>query len=154
MATPRLTSYSFGLVTVTWGAILMDGFQAGEGVTITQNADSYSLEVGIDGRATRSQILDRSAQVTINLAQSSAANDLLSAAYNLGVNLVNAAGVPVGLGADIAPLMIRDLSGRALFTAAEAWIARAPDVSFDQPSTVRAWRIDCASLQRFDGGNN
>ncbi len=153
MATPRFTTYSFKHVTCAFGPIIIDGYQAGEGITVEHNADAYSLEVGIDGKATRSQIMNRSARVTINLAQSSAANDLLSAVYLLGVLGQDVNGIPVGPGADVAPLIIRDRNGRSKFAAAEAWIARAPDITFDQPSTVRAWVIDCAFLDEFHGGN-
>lgn len=153
MATPRFTTYSFKNVTCNFGNIIIDGYQAGEGITIEHNADAYSLEVGIDGKATRSKIMNRSARVTINLAQSSAANDLLSAVYLLGVTEADLNGNPVGAGADVAPLVIRDRNGRSKFFAAEAWIARAPDVTYDQPSTVRAWIIDVAFLDEFHGGN-
>lgn len=153
MATPRFTTYSFKNVTCAFGPIIMDGFQAGEGITIEHNADAYSLEVGIDGKATRSQILNRSARITVNLSQTSAANDLLSAIYLLGVTGQDAVGTPVGPGADVMPFIVRDRNGRSVFTAAEAWIARAPDVTLDQPSTSRSWVFDVAFLDEFHGGN-
>lgn len=153
MATPRFTTYSFKNVTAAFGPIIIDGYQAGEGITIEHNADAYSLEVGIDGKATRSQIMNRSCRITINLAQSSAANDLLSAMYLLGVTGKDSDGVDVGASADVLPLLIRDRNGRSVFEAAECWIARAPDVTYDQPSTVRAWILDVAFLDEFHGGN-
>jgi structural protein KPP10_ORF10 len=153
MATPRFTTYSFKNVTCAFGPIIMDGFQAGEGITVEHNADAYSLEVGIDGKATRSQIMNRSCRITVNLAQSSAANDLLSAVYLVGVTGQDLNGVPVGSGADVAPFIINDRNGRTKLTVAESWIARAPDLTFDQPSTVRAWLFDGAFLDEFQGGN-
>ncbi len=153
MATPFFTQWSMSQLTVAFGPILLDGYQAGEAVTVEWNQDLYSMEVGVDGKATRSQILDRSAVVTINLAQSSHANDLLSAVYILGASGVDVNGNPVGPSADVAPLLIKDRGGRTLLSAPEAWIARAPDMTFDQPSTVRAWVIHCARLAAFIGGN-
>lgn len=153
MATPRFSTYSFKQYTIAFGPIIMDGYQAGEGCTVEHNADAYTMEVGIDGKAVRSQVLNRSARITINLSQTSACNDLLSAIYLLGVTGQDANGVPVGPGADVLPFIIRDNGGRSVFTAAESWIARAPDLSLDQPSTNRAWVFDVAFLDEFHGGN-
>lgn len=145
MATPRFTVYDFDQVTVAFGPILMDGFQDGEGVTIEQDTDGFTKKIGADGKVTRSKTLNRSARVTIKLMQTSACNDLLSAVYNLDIAAPNGAGV--------GPLYIRDRNGRSVFSAAEAWIAKAPDVTFDREATAREWIIDCAVLDQFHGGN-
>lgn len=154
MATKRLSTYSFRDISFVWGGIIADGYQPGEGITIEKTADAYSLEVGIDGKATRSQILDRSATITVNLSQTSATNDLFSAIYNLGVNGVDVNGVAVGATADIAPMLIRDRNGRSRYFAAECWISKAPDVTYDQPSTMRAWVFQVAFLEEFTGGQS
>lgn len=153
MATPRLTHYSFKNVTCAFGPIIMDGYQAGEGISVSQNADAYSLEMGIDGKGTRSQILNRSARITVNLSQSSATNDLLSEVHLAGVTGQDSNGVEIGSGGDVAPFLINDRGGRTKLAAAESWIARAPDLTLDQPSTVRAWLFDVPFLDVFHGGN-
>ena len=142
--TPDLTIYDFDQVTCVFGPIIMDGFQDGEGITIEQEP-TFTDKKGLDGKVTRSKTLDRRATITINLMQVSAANDLLSALHALDRDAPNGAG--------IVPITIRDRNGRAVFSAAQAWISQAPQVTFDQEATVRAWVIRCAKLNRVDGGN-
>jgi hypothetical protein len=145
MSTPRFQHYSFGDVTAAFGPIILDGYQDGEGITIEHTSDAFTLKVGIDGKATRCKVLDRSATITIKLMQSSAANDLLSAVYLADQAAPNGAGV--------GPFIIRDHNGRSVFTAAESWIARAPDATFDQEVSVREWKFGVAFLSEFHGGN-
>ena len=144
ISTPQLTNYSLDQVTIALGPILFDGFQEGDAVTI-ETPDGFGMVIGGDGRVTRYKTLNRTATVTVKLMQSSAANDLSSGLYNLDVSAPNGAGV--------APLFIRDGSGRSIYTAAQAWIQKAPDVTFANEATSREWVIVCAKLVRSDGGN-
>lgn len=144
MSTPILTGYDPDQLTVAFGPILIDGFQDGEGVTI-EVPDSFTKVVGMDGKVARSKNLDQTAKITIKLLQTSASNDLLFANYLLDRKGKNLAGV--------MPLYVRDNSGRALYTASQAWISKAPDVTFDREATSREWVLECAQLLRADGGN-
>lgn len=143
--TPRLTTYEFDQVTVAFGPLLMDGFQDGEGVTIEQGQPTFTTHVGCDGKVTRAKTLDRTATVTIHLMQTSAQNDALSAVHIADRDSPNGAG--------ILPLYIRDRNGRSLYTAAEAWIQKAPDAVYDRTPTTRDWEIGVAFLEQFAGGN-
>lgn len=145
MATARFTNYDFSQVTAVFGPIIMDGYQNGEGITIEHATDAFTKVVGIDGKVTRNKVLDRSARITIKLMQSSAANALLSVVYLADRAASNGAGV--------APFTITDQNGSSVFFAAEAWIARAPEVSLDQEVSVREWIFDVAFLDEFHGGN-
>ncbi len=145
MATPRFSHYDFSQVTAAFGPVIMDGYQAGEGLTIEHATDAFTKVVGIDGKVTRNKVLDRSARITVKLLATSAANDQLSAIYLTDRAAPNGAGV--------APFIIVDQNGRSRFSAAEAWIARAPEVSFDQEASVREWIFDVAFLEEFHGGN-
>lgn len=145
MATPQLTIYDFDQVTVAIGPILIDGFADGEGVVIEQEASTFGHVVGIDGKVMRSKTLTRTATVTLNLLQGSAANDLLSALHILDRDAPGGAGV--------VPMFIRDRNGRALYKAAQCWIMTAPTVTFDREATTRTWVIACAKLERVDGGS-
>lgn len=145
MGTPRTTVYDLDQVVFALGPILVDGFQEGEGFTISTEP-TFTMKVGADGKVTRSKTLNRTATIELKLMQSSAANDLLSALHILDRDTPNGAG--------IVPLLISDQSGRAVYKAAEAWIASAPaDVSFGNEATPRTWVIHVSELQRFDGGN-
>lgn len=143
--TPRLTTYQFDQVTCAFGPILMDGFQDGEGIEIEQNQPTFTTHVGADGKVTRAKTLDRTATVRINLMQTSAQNDALSAIHIADRDTPNGAG--------ILPLYIRDRNGRSLHTAPEAWIQKAPDSTYDRTPTVRVWELGVAFLENFVGGN-
>lgn len=132
-------------ISVIFAGISLQGFADGEFVKIEQETDSFADVVGTDGEVSRSKTSDKRATVTISLMQTSTSNDLLSAIATLDQIAPGGAGVGV--------LYIRDRLGRALFTSAEAWIAKVPDVSLDREPTKRDWKFRCAQLFRVDGGN-
>lgn len=127
------------------GPIAMDGFADGLFMTLAQTSETFTKYVGTDGKVMRSKTLDRSGTCTVELMQTSAANDLLSALHILDRDAPNGAGV--------LPLWIRDRNGRALYTAAQAWIEKAPEVTFDRAGTTRTWVIGFAKIERVDGGS-
>lgn len=138
--------YDANAVTVTVNGILIDsGFDDGEFVRVEQESDDFIDKVGTDGEVTRSKTNDRRATVSIILMQSSAGNAALSTLNNLDLLAGNGQGV--------GPLLIRDQQGTSLFSAAECWISKPPDVSFDREATSREWTLRCAKLIRFDGSN-
>ncbi len=145
MSTPQLTNYDADQVTVALGAISVDGFADGTFVSIEQETATFTKVTGTDGKTTRSKTLNRSGSVTISVMQSSLANDKLSALHTLDRDAPNGAGV--------VPLYIRDRGGRALYTAAQAWIAEPPKPTFGREAESRDWVIDFAKIDRLDGGN-
>jgi len=138
--------YDANEVSVSIAGIPIDsGFDDGEFLRIEQEADDFVDKVGTDGEVTRSKTNDRRATITILLMQSSTGNALLSALSNIDRLAGNGAGV--------GPFLARDRQGTALFAAAESWISKPPNVSFDREPTAREWTLRCASLERFDGSN-
>jgi hypothetical protein len=143
--TPTLTIYDPDRVTVAFGPVIVDGYADGEFVSIEPASEIFTRYVGTDGKVTRSKQLRRDATIKFMLSSASATNDALTAIAELDRRAPNGAG--------IYPLFIRDNSGRALYTAAQAWIEALPTVSFDRQATVREWSLACADLIRVDGGN-
>ena len=137
--------YDADLVTVAIAGIPVSGYADGEFLSITQETDAFSDVVGTDGEVTRSKTKDTRATVSLKLMQTSDSNDLLSALYNTDMSAPNGAGV--------GAFLVRDRSGRSLYTGDACWIQKAPDVSFDREATSREWTIRVANLLRFDGGN-
>lgn len=138
--------YDANEVTISIAGIPIDsGYDEGEFLRIEAEAQDFTDKVGTDGEVVRSKTNDRRATITIILMQSSDGNALLSALNNIDRLAGNGAGV--------GPLMVRDLQGTSLYAAAECWIAKPPDVSFDREPTAREWMLRCANLERFDGGN-
>jgi len=137
--------YDSNAVVVSVGGADIEGFASGAIVTIEQLTDDYLEVVGTTGEVVRSRSNDRRATVTIRLMQTSPSNDILSAISNADLNAPNGVGV--------TSLYIRDMNGRALYSAASCWIARPPQVTFDQTAQPREWLVRCAELVRLDGGN-
>ena len=127
------------------GLPIESGYDDGEFLRIEQEADDFLDKVGTDGEVTRSKSNDRRATATVILMQSSDGNNLLSALNNIDRLAGNGAGV--------GPFLVKDRQGLSLYAAAECWISKPPDVSFDREPTPREWTIRIAVLERFDGGN-
>lgn len=137
--------YSAAQVTISFADVLIDsGFADGEFLKIEEESDTYVDVAGADGEVAVSPTNDRRATMTLMLLQTSAGNELLSAAWNLGVaNGVVAAG----------DFLARDRNGSTVFRAL-AWILKPPDVSFDRSVTSREWTFRTGQLERVDGTNN
>ncbi len=141
-----LKVYDADEVTVSVAGLPIEsGYDDGEFCRIEQEADDFTDKAGTDGEVTRSKTNDRRATISILLMQSSDGNALLSGLSNIDRHAGNGAGV--------GPLLVRDRQGTALYAAAECWISKPPDVSFDREPTGREWTLRCADLERFDGGN-
>jgi hypothetical protein len=142
-----LKIYNADEVTAAFGPVLIEsGLADGEFLRIEQESDDISDVAGTDGEVAASRTNDRRATVTIILMQTSSSNDQLSVLSNLAKTAPGMAGA-------VHPLLIKDRNGRAIYTAQNAWISKAPDVSFDRTATAREWTIRCANLIRVDGGS-
>ena len=132
-------------LTVMCALVPIGGFAEGSMVEIKKSTPRFSSKTGTTGEKVRSKSLDKGATITIRLMQSSASNDILAAiaiADSLAPN-----------GAGIFPVMIRDRSGRAIYSGAEAWIIDQPDAVFDASAKEREWKIEVAELDDFTGGS-
>lgn len=139
-----LTNYDSKGVVVVFNFQPVLGFQRGTFVSVEYNNDAFSLQVGIDG-ATRSKSNDNSGRVTVTLQQGSPSNDMLSQIHELDKRS------PTGSG--VKPLMVKDLTGRALHSAATAWIVKAPTAEYADESGAREWVFETDNLVSFVGGN-
>jgi hypothetical protein len=142
-----LKRYDAAQVTLILANVpVSSGFNEGEFLTIEQSAPDYEVVVGTDGEVGRSRTNNRHATIKVKLMQTSAGNTLFSALSNLGILAAN--------GADVGALMVRDrISGLCTYTAAECWISKPPDVSYDSKITVREWTLEVAHLIRVDAGS-
>jgi hypothetical protein len=142
-----LKRYDAAQVTLVFMGILIDsGFADGEFLTIEQSAPDYEVVVGTDGQVSRSRTNNRHATIKVKLAHTSDGNTLFGALSNFGILAAN--------GADIGPMLVRDrVSGVCMYTAANCWIAKPPDVSYDNKVTMRDWELQCDELVRVDAGS-
>jgi hypothetical protein len=142
-----LKRYDAAQVTVVLMGILIDsGYSEGEFLTIAQDAPDYEKYVGTDGQVGRSRTNNNSATLKLKLMQTSDGNTFLGALRTAGLLAAN--------GADIGPLLIRDrVSGTCTYTAANCWISKPPDVTYDSKITEREWELQCDDLIRVDTGS-
>lgn len=136
-------TYAPDQVVVTLGPVLVSGYATDSMISIEFNEDAFTLQMGVDGKGTRSRNANRSGRVTITLQQSSSSNDLLS-----GIAALDAAS-----GAGVLPLLIKDMSGRSIYAAESAWIVKEPAAAFAKESGPREWILETDRLNAFTGGN-
>lgn len=133
-------------MTIACGNILIaDGFADGEFIRFEHNAPTFAKVVGTGGQVARSKSMDKSGTFTVTLLATADENDLLSSLHNTDRNAPNGAGV--------VPFMLRDRQGRTALTAGECWVAEPPKPVWSRGVEAREWKIDVASVERFDGGN-
>lgn len=140
-------TFDTGQLVVTLGGIIITGFGDGDTISVTRETDNYVDAAGLDGAVGRMRSSDKRGTVTINLLQTSRANDALSAVFNLDSL--------TGDASDALPLLIKDFSGRTVISASKAWLQKVADVSFSKDSLQnRSWPIRCADLVVYVGGND
>lgn len=135
--------YSFDpkQLSIIVGPYIIKGFSESM-VTITKNAEAFTMVVGADGEATRVKSNDGSATITLTLQQGSPSNNDLSLIANAD-QLLNAG---------VFPLSIKDNLGTTLAIAATCFISKLPDVTFGKTQNDRSWSIMTDNLVMFVGG--
>lgn len=135
--------YDPRLVSISWGAILLYGFAGDAFIKVARNEDSFKLDVGGHGDATRVSMTNRSGKVTAKLLAASPCNDSLSTA-NVADEL---------FGASVAPLFVKDLQGTTLVEAESAWLMKPAEIEFGTDGGEREWVFEAPELLIFGGGS-
>ena len=141
----NLRTYDASEVQIVVAGVAIEGFADGDFITIEDDEDAYSMQVGTDGEAARSKTNNRGATITISTLQTSAANTALSALHNLDRNSSG------GLG--IGPFLCDDQSGNSLYAAEKCWIQKRPSAVFGREAQGREWIVRTNNLQSNDAGN-
>lgn len=133
--------YNADEVSIVFGVVpISGGWGDGEFCRIEMLNDAFEDVAGTDGEVTRTKTNDRRATITITLMQTSSFNAALSLLHEADKNTAGGTGV--------LPLLIKDNNGVGLWSAKDAWIVKAPDLTFDRGATSREWVIRCAALVR------
>lgn len=140
-----LKTYDPDQILMNFAGIPIGGFADGTFVSIEPVSDAFTEVVGADGECARSKSNDRRVRVTFTLLQTSDSNDVLSAVHTTDLKSPNGSGV--------APLGVKDLSGRTVLVEPTAWIVKAPTVGFDKTAGNREWVLMCPDPELFVGGN-
>lgn len=137
--------YDSNQVQVAFAGVPVQGYADGDFLTITYETDAFTSVVGTDGEVSRSKSNDRRATVEVILMSTSPTNDLFSAIHLADLNTPGGAGV--------GALLVTDLNGTSLFTSGNAWVVKAPDVTYGREANERTWTLQVDSLVAFTGGN-
>ncbi len=141
-----LKTYTSDEVVASLGGIpLNTGRAEGVFIKIKPKSPAFTTKVGADGEVARSRSNDRRHEIEISMMQTSDANILLSALHQLDLNAPNGAGV--------AGILIQDMSGTSLHTAAECWIIESPEVQYGPEVEMRTWKLEAANMISLVGGN-
>ena len=103
-----------------------------------------SSTAGADGEVARAMGTDPRKSVKITLLQTSDSNDVLAAAY---------AADKISKNATFA-IAVKDLRGRSLFAASQAWVKKSAKLGFGKDIEGREWEIETADGELFVGGND
>jgi hypothetical protein len=136
-------TYRASEVSVSFGGAVLSGYGDGTFISISYNNDFFTLAKGADGEGLRSSSEDLSARVTITLMQGSSSNDVMSAFFQADIN-GDTGGVP---------FLVKDASGRMLFSSASMWIVKFPDVERGKEGSMVEWVCETNVLQGFIGGH-
>lgn len=141
----NLRTYDPSEVQIIVAGVTVEGFADGDFMTVEDDEDAFSMQVGTDGEAARSKTNNRGGTMTISTLQTSAANTLLSVLHNLDRN------TPGGVG--IGPFLCKDGSGNALHTAEKCWIQKRPSATYGREAQAREWIVRTNNLVSVDAGN-
>lgn len=133
--------YSPARVLVTVNGGLISGFSE-EMIEIDYVEDDFSEEVGALGDVVRVQNLNRMAELTISLLQTSPSNDFLAAMAFQGRHF--------GLG--VGELQIKDLGSNVLVSAPFCWVKKQPSAAFGKAAKERQWVLRSANTEIYVGG--
>jgi hypothetical protein len=123
----------------------VSGFSEDNMVAIDRNVETFSLYVSADDQATRLANVNTAATVTIDLARTSASNDILQALYDKDRETLDSSG--------LFAITITDLSGRSVYFSDQAYVASPPSSSFANSMTINSWMIHMPNSVLKLGGN-
>lgn len=135
-------TYQPDKVVVSYGGVPITGFAPDTFVSATRNNDTWSINVGSGGDATRTKSGDKSGRVELTLLAESASNAELEAQRALDELT----------GTGLRPLFIKDLSGGDTITAGTAWPVKPPDQEKGNTGSNRVWIFETDNLEIINAG--
>ncbi len=138
--------YNADLYTIFMGGVRIQGFADGEFANIKPTRPKFERVVGVDGEVARGRNSDRTVICKFMLLQTSASNLYLSTLIQTDMDAPNGAGV--------VPLLMQDISGNSIVSAAEAWCVDFPELSYDRGPKALEWTIETGMALFVAGGNH
>ena len=134
-------TYSASDVKLSIGGYIITGW---DNLSINRRVKAFTPVYGIRGKNTRTKIADSSATLTISLLQTSQGNDILSQIHDLDIKQSTGRIV----------FMLRDNSGRSVFSSSEVYITGFPVASFSGQFEYRNWELFCQTTDTYNVGGN
>lgn len=130
-------------VNVIFAGSEITGFSEDDFVDVEPMGEGIKSVIGADGEVARSMDPDTRVKVTLKLTSASGANDTLTAQYKLDQ----------ATGKGIAPLLVKDLSGSTLLSAAQAWVTKLPKKTNGKEVGTVEWELETGPADYTVGGN-
>lgn len=138
-----LRTYDPKKVNCIFAGTEITGWAEDDFIEVEPLGEGIKSVVGADGEVARSLDPDTRVKVTLKLTTASAANDMLTAQYQLDQSTGNG----------ITPLLIKDLSGSTLLSAAQAWVTKMPKITKGKETGDVEWEIETGPAEYIVGGN-
>ena len=135
--------YDPSQVTVIVGGAPISGYADGTFVSVSFDEQQWNKVTGADGMTQRSKTNNYAGSITITLLNGSASNDVLSQLWADDRSRNSGA----------VPILVKDFSGRTIWSAQHAWVQQMPDQGFSKDAENREWTMDCSELRGAAGGN-
>lgn len=134
-------TYSPKDVILTVGGYQLTGWQS---INVSRSVKGFTVIRGIRGKNTRVKNVDTSATITLSLLQTAQGNDVLSYIHELDLDE----------GTARIALLLKDRSGRSVFSSNEAFITGYPTATFSGQFEYRNWELFCQRTGTYTVGGN
>lgn len=131
MASTIIHTYDPKQVTISFGSHIVSGYAEDSYITIEPSGDGISKKVGCDGEIVRSLSPDNTFNVKLNLLYQSATNAWLQLQYDRDMST----------GDGMFPILVKDLKGTMIFSAAACWATKPASRGFGKESGEREWEL-------------
>jgi len=125
---------------------IIGGYSDSDMVSVEPMAEAFTMYTSADNQGTLITNSNKSATVTLTLNQASNSNDQLSWLYREFDEAKKAS--------KLISVLIKDQSGRSLYSSAQAFIGKLPTASFSNGMNNREWTLICYDMQMYAGGNS
>lgn len=122
-------------VTIACGTHIVSGYAEDSFVGIDANSDGVTKKVGCDGEVSRSISPDDTFIIKISLLQTSDSNSFFQKRLDMDRKH----------GDGMFPILIKDLKGGMVFSAAEAWVLKPASRGYGKEAGNREWEIHTGS---------
>lgn len=124
----------------------ISGFADGTFISYSREVPRATLYTGADLSASRVLRRNKAGSVTLTLHQAGESNDVLSELARLDEEAHN--------NDWLFTVNIKDMLGRSVFFAPQAFIGNDPDVEYGTDLSTRVWTIQVMNVDRHFGGNS